>query len=76
MFWLALNAATCGVLLAAYVETARRVGALCWYAAGFPLMAAVFVGILWRATYITLRDGGITWRGTRYSLAALKANRV
>ena len=39
-------------------------------------MAAIFVGILWRATFITLRDGGITWRGTRYPLAALKANRV
>ena len=73
---LALNAATCGVLLAAYVETARVVGAPRWYAVGFPLMAAIFVGILWRATFITLRDGGITWRGTRYPLAALKANRV
>jgi hypothetical protein len=73
---LALNAATCGVLLAAYVETARVVGAPRWYALGFPLMAAIFVWILWRATFITLRDGGITWRGTRYSLAALKANRV
>ena len=72
----ALNAAVCGVLLAAYVETARVVGAPRWYAAGFPVMAAVFVWILWRATFITLRDGGITWRGTRYPLAALKANRV
>ena len=73
---LALNAATCGVLLAAYVETARVVGAPRWYAVGFPLMAAIFVWILWRATFITLRDGGITWRGTHYPLAALKANRV
>ena len=73
---LALNAATCGVLLAAYVETARLVGAPRWYAVGFPVMAAIFVWILWRATFITLRDGGITWRGTRYPLAALKANRV
>jgi hypothetical protein len=39
-------------------------------------MAAIFVWILWRATFITLRDGGITWRGNRYPLAALKANRV
>ena len=73
---LALNAATCIVLLAAYMETARAVGAPRWYAVGYPVMAAVFVWILWRATYITLRDGGITWRGTRYPLAALKANRV
>ena len=73
---LTLNAATCGVLLAAYMETARVMGAPRWYAVGFPLMAAIFVWILWRATFITLRDGGITWRGTRYPLAALKANRV
>jgi cellulose synthase/poly-beta-1,6-N-acetylglucosamine synthase-like glycosyltransferase len=73
---LALNAATCCALLAVYMETARVVGTPCWYALGFPLMAAIFVWILWRATFITLRDGGITWRGTRYPLAALKANRV
>ena len=73
---LALNAATCIALLAAYVETARLVGVPRWYAVGFPVMAALFVWILWRATFITLRDGGITWRGTHYALAALKANRV
>ena len=38
--------------------------------------STIFVRILWRATFITLHDGGITWRGTRYALAALKANRV
>jgi cellulose synthase/poly-beta-1,6-N-acetylglucosamine synthase-like glycosyltransferase len=73
---LVINVATCIVLLAAYVETASVVGAPRWYAAGIPFMAAVFVWILWRATFITLRDGGITWRGTRYPLAALKSNRV
>ena len=73
---LALNAAACAVLLATYVATAHLVGAPRWYAVGFPLMALIFVAILWRATFITLRDGGITWRGTRYPLAALKANRV
>jgi hypothetical protein len=52
------------------------IGAPRWYAVGFPVMAVLFVGILWRATFITLRDGGITWRGTHYALADLKANRV
>jgi glycosyltransferase involved in cell wall biosynthesis/uncharacterized membrane protein YhdT len=72
----ALNVATCAVLIAAYVATAQMIGAPRWYAVGFPVMAVLFVGILWRATFITLRDGGITWRGTRYALADLKANRV
>lgn len=73
---LALNAAACAVLLSTYAVTAHLVGAPRWYAMGFPVMAVIFVGILWRATFITLHDGGITWRGTRYPLAALKANRV
>jgi hypothetical protein len=73
---LALNFAICVVILAAYVLVARMLGAPAWYAVGFPLMALAFVAILWRATFITLRDGGINWRGTHYPLAALKSNRV
>ncbi len=75
MAWV-LNAVVCAVLVAAYARTAGRVGMPRWYAIGFPLTVALFVGILWRATFITLRNGGIRWRGTHYPLAALKANRV
>ena len=73
--WL-LYAATCAVLLGGHAVLARRLGSPAWYALGLPVMAIVFFVILWRATFITLRDGGINWRGTRYSLAALKSNRV
>jgi len=73
---LALNIAICALLLAGYADAARLAGVPYWYAVGLPLTVAIFVWILWRATYITLRDGGITWRGTHYPLAALKANRV
>jgi cellulose synthase/poly-beta-1,6-N-acetylglucosamine synthase-like glycosyltransferase len=73
---LALNAMICGVLLASYAQTARRVAAPRWYALGLPLMVAIFIGILWRSTFMTLRNDGITWRGTHYALAALKANQV
>ena len=68
--------ATCAVLLGGHAVLARRLGSPAWYALGLPVMAIVFFVILWRATFITLRDGGINWRGTRYSLAALKSNRV
>lgn len=71
-----LNAAICALLLAAYADTTRINGVPRWYAIGLPLMVAIFSGILLRATFVTLRDGGITWRGTHYPLAALKANRV
>jgi cellulose synthase/poly-beta-1,6-N-acetylglucosamine synthase-like glycosyltransferase len=73
---LALNSGACIVMLGAYAMVARIIGAPRWYALGFPVMASVFVGILWRATFITLRDGGIDWRGTRYTLDELKSNRV
>ena len=73
--WL-LYAATCAVLLGGHAVLARRLGSPAWYVLGLPVMAIVFFVILWRATFITLRDGGINWRGTRYSLAALKSNRV
>ena len=73
---LALNAATCALLLAACVLQTDRAGVPRWHALGFPLAVALFIWILWRATLVTLRDDGITWRGTHYPLAALKANRI
>ena len=73
---LALNAASCLVLVAACLDQTRYVGVPRSYAAGLPLATVLFIGILLRATYVTLRDGGINWRGTHYPLAALKANRV
>jgi glycosyltransferase involved in cell wall biosynthesis len=41
-----------------------------------PLGAAVFGYILLRSMIVTHGTGGITWRGTHYSLAELKANRI
>lgn len=42
----------------------------------YPLVAGLFVYILWRTMVLNLVHGGITWRGTFYSLRDLKANRV
>ncbi len=65
-------------MLAACVidQTRYRVGVLRRYAAGLPVATVLFIWILLRATYVTLRDNGIDWRGTHYPLAALKANRI
>jgi glycosyltransferase involved in cell wall biosynthesis len=73
---LALNVAICTMLLAACMFQTDRAGVARWNALAFPLAVALFVGILWRSTVVTLRDDGINWRGTHYPLAALKANRV
>ena len=47
-----------------------------WYGLGFPLATLLFLYILWRATLLTLWRDGIDWRGTHYSLAELKANKL
>ncbi len=47
-----------------------------WYAVGFPFCTALFVWILLRTMTLNLLQGGITWRGTFYSLKELKSNRV
>ena len=44
------------------------------YAALFPVGAAVAVYAMLRSMRITLRDGGVTWRGTFYPLAELRRN--
>ena len=41
-----------------------------------PLSVLLMIYTQWRATALTLARGGISWRGTRYSLDELKANRV
>lgn len=38
----------------------------------FPMAALVFVTAVLRSAYVALRDGGITWRGTKYSLEELR----
>jgi glycosyltransferase involved in cell wall biosynthesis len=38
----------------------------------FPLAALVFVTAVMRSAYVALRDGGIIWRGTKYSLEELR----
>ena len=47
-----------------------------WYCATLPLAAVVFAYILLRSTVITLRQGGIYWRGTFYPLKKLRRGLV
>jgi glycosyltransferase involved in cell wall biosynthesis len=47
-----------------------------WVALIYPVAVLLFVGILWRTMVLNLSQGGLSWRGTFYPLAQLKANRV
>jgi len=54
---------------------ARRLsGISAWYALLFPVSAALFIYSLLRSMFITLKQGGIIWRGTFYPLAELRKN--
>ncbi|HWI40298.1 MAG TPA: glycosyltransferase family 2 protein [Verrucomicrobiae bacterium] len=71
-----IYAATCAVILAAAADTIGFHGGRRWYALGFPAAALLFAFIVLRTTFLNLLHGGITWRGTFYSLKELRSNRV
>jgi hypothetical protein len=42
----------------------------------YPIAALLFAYIMWRSALIAVTRGTITWRGTAYPLAAMRANKV
>jgi zinc transporter ZupT len=60
----------------ATAESARRLGLDPWLGPMFPFSAAFMVYVMLRSMVVTLRQGGIRWRGTFYPLAELKKNRL
>lgn len=64
------------VILLLYWDNAQFHNLRRWYGIGAPIATVLFIYILWRATLTTIFNNGIDWRGTHYSLAELKANRV
>jgi hypothetical protein len=54
----------------------RSVGTAWWAGPLLPLFALFGAYLMTRATWLTLRNDGIDWRGTHYPLAALRANVV
>ena len=60
----------------ATAESARRIGLDPWLGPMFPFAAGFMVYVIVRSMVVTLRQGGIRWRGTFYPLAELKKNRV
>jgi glycosyltransferase involved in cell wall biosynthesis len=66
---LTLAAVACG-----YRLMGRTSGLSTWNALFFPCSALIFIFTLLRSMLITLKQGGVLWRGTFYPLAELRKN--
>jgi glycosyltransferase involved in cell wall biosynthesis len=46
------------------------------YALTLPFSTLLLIGVILRSLYVAEHDGGVTWRGTLYPLAELRARRI
>ncbi|MCS7080690.1 MAG: glycosyltransferase family 2 protein [Chloracidobacterium sp.] len=74
LWWLNLLNAALGLVL--YADNSLRHGVKWRHVPLFPVTVVLLIFIVWNAVLRTLVRRGITWRGTHYPLAELKANRV
>jgi cellulose synthase/poly-beta-1,6-N-acetylglucosamine synthase-like glycosyltransferase len=59
-----------------YMLSSRQSRISPWYATLFPVSAILIIYSLILSMYTTLKDGGVTWRGTFYSLTELRRNQL
>lgn len=71
-----LNLASVVLLLTIVGTLAQHGGFSFWHAIGYPFATIFFFFIIWKASLRTIREGGIRWRGTFYSLEELRANKI
>ena len=71
-----LYAVAIALMLSLFLGAAHLQGVPLRYGILFPVACLLFVYVVWNGTAYVLRTGGIEWRGTRYPLAELRANRV
>jgi hypothetical protein len=55
-----------------YTPTKRYTSGSAWLFLSCPFSGLLFIGAILRSTFLALRDGAVTWRGTKYSLAELR----
>lgn len=71
-----MNAASCVLLLSSCAESLRWKNENPWYGLGLPFSLLLVIFISWKAALQTVWKGGIEWRGTFYSLKALREHRL
>jgi len=62
--------------LGVYADSARFYHYNPFYGWTIPLASILGLYIMWRATFLTLWNRGISWRNTPYALSELKANKI
>ena len=67
-----LLALSCATIILGQAYAARDTRVAVWPSILAPLGVLIFTWTLWRSTLMTLHRKGVTWRGTHYSLAALR----
>jgi cellulose synthase/poly-beta-1,6-N-acetylglucosamine synthase-like glycosyltransferase len=72
----ALNGVSVLLIVLIFWISARASGARFGYVLAFPAAALLFAYIIWRAALLAVIRGSVTWRGTAYPLAQMRANRV
>ncbi|MDQ6662884.1 MAG: glycosyltransferase [Acidobacteriota bacterium] len=72
----AVNAAIVLALCATFIVNARAIGIRWPWCLSLPFGTLISVYLLVRAAALTLKNNGIDWRGTKYPLAKLRANRL
>ena len=74
-FW--TNLAIVLVFIAQFAYASQRSDYVtAWHGVFFPVAQSLLIYIQWRAAFLTLFNGGISWRGTHYPLSELRANRL
>lgn len=63
---------TLAAIAGLYLLSSRHSRISPWNAVLFPVSAAMFLYSLLLSTFTTLKDGGVTWRGTFYPLTELR----
>ncbi len=72
----AINSAIIGCHILLFGSAAHFVGIPKRHLIWLPVASYIRLYTLWRAVVITVRQGGIRWRGTFYPLAKLKAHHI
>jgi glycosyltransferase involved in cell wall biosynthesis len=72
----ALNGASVAFIVLIFWTSAHYGGARLRYVVAFPAAALLFAYIMWRSALLAIIRGSVTWRGTAYPLAQMRANRV